>query len=274
MTETPAGSTGEGVVGDSRSPKRRAADARYAGTAMRRYSQLGATSNSPWLRGEKSILEYLGPASPAHPPLGANVQQHGWGGGLGWDRLRTPEAMAAPIRFRSRARKAGHILDFHRPDLFGTLILVSDRAAALLREFDADAMDTYPVEITLATGEVLPQGSYHLFDVTRDIPAVDLEASGWRWEPGWKGGPLVLIRQRPTNPDEPDIPIYILRDKALPESVHLFRDRRFIRGGPIWVSEAVREAMIARGIYGADFHWGDGYWHTLTLRPARFQGRM
>lgn len=272
MTETPPGNANEGVVGDWRSPKRRAADARYAGTAMRRYSQLSATSNSPWLRGEKSVLEYLGPANPAHPPLRANVQQHGWGGGLGWDRLRTPEAMAAPIRFRSRARKASHLLDFHRPDLFGTLNLISDRAAALLREFDAAAMDTYPVEITLATGEVLPQGGFHLFDVTRDIPAVDLEASGWRWEPGWNGEPY-LKRPKPTDPHEPDIPIYILRDEALPESVHLFRDRRFIRGGPIWVSEAVREAMIARGIYGADFTWGDGYWHTLTLLPQRFRGR-
>lgn len=79
--------------------------------------------------------------------------------------------------------------------------------------------------------------------------------------------------QGPTRPDEPDIPLYILRDEALPESVHLFRDRRFIEGGPIWVSEAVREAMVARGIYGPNFIWGDRGSNGLPLVPPRFLGR-
>lgn len=144
MTETPSGSVGEGAVADWRSPERRAADARYAGTAMRRYSQLGATMSTPWIRSDNYTLEYLGPANSAHPPLGANGAENGWGDGRGWDRLRTSEAKASPIRFRSRARKAGHILDVMVANRFGTLILVSDQAAMVLREFDANAMDTYP----------------------------------------------------------------------------------------------------------------------------------
>jgi hypothetical protein len=273
MTDTPSGNDSADDLRAQWAAERRAADERYAGTAMRRYSQMYVSLSSPWLRTDKAALQYLDRENPAHPPRhgdGNLVGERGWGGGHGWDRLRTPEALASPVRFRSRARKAGHLLDILSAEFLGTIPVVSEQAAALMREFDAGAVDTYPVEVTLATGEVLPEGSFHLLDVTRDIPAVDIEASGWRWVPGWDGAPRPQWKRSDGN----SVPIYILRDEMLPEDVHLFRDRRFFAGGPIWVSNAVREAMTERGITGPGFAWGDRDWHTMRLVPPRFRGRV
>ncbi len=243
----------------------RAADDRHAGTAMRRYSEMRVSVLSTCIRGDKPVLTYPVRSNPAHPPIGGYQGEPGWGGGRGWDRLRTPEAMAAPIRFTSRARKAEQIGDVIGAARLGTMVIVSDKAAALMREFEPEGVDTHPIEITLATGEVVPEGRFHLFEATRDIPAVDLDASGWRWVPGWNGAPLLQW----TKPDGNDVPRYFLRDELLPGSVHLFRDRRFLYGGPIWVSNALREAMVAEGITCPSFSWGDRVWHTMALEPQR-----
>ncbi|WP_439596776.1 imm11 family protein [Falsiroseomonas sp.] len=247
---------------------RAAADARYAGTAMRRYSEMRVTLRSTCIRGDKPVLTYPARGNPAHPPLSGDNGEAGWGGGRGWDRLRTPEAMASPIRLQSRARQAEQIGDIVKSEFLGNMIIVSKKAAALMREFEPDGVDTFPIEITLATGELVPEGRFHLFEATRDIPAVDLEASGWRWMLNMKGRPI-LTWPSPTDPDEPDVPMYILRDEVLPDSVHLFRDRRFHGGGPIWVSNALREAMVAQGITNPSFSWGDRIWHTMALEPQR-----
>lgn len=248
--------------------RRDAADARYAGTAMRRYSEMHVSVFSTCIRGDKPVLTYPVRSNPAHPPIGGYHGEPGWGGGRGWDRVRTPEAMASPIRFQSRARKAEQIGDIIGANHLGTMVIVSAKAAALMRRFEPDGVDTHPIEVTLATGEVVPEGSFCLFEATRDIPAVDLEASGWRWVPGWKGD-LILQWPKPMEPDEPDVPMYLLRDDVLPETVHLFRDHRFLYGGPIWVSNALREAMVAEGITCPSFSWGDRVWHTMALEPQR-----
>ncbi|MBU8546389.1 MULTISPECIES: imm11 family protein [Roseomonadaceae] len=249
--------------------ERAAADARHAGTAMRRYSKMLVSLSSTCLRGDKPALTYPARANPAHPPLSGDFGEAGWGGGRGWDRLRTPEAMGTPIRFQSRARRAEQIGDVIGSTFLGTMVIVSNKAAALMREFEPEGVDTHPVEITLATGEVVLEGSFHLFEATRDIPAVDLEVSGWRWISGWQG----VLRLEWTKPDGNDVPRYLLRDEVLPDSTHLFRDRRLPGGGPIWVSNALREAMVAQGITGPGFAWGDRGWHTMSLEPQRKRGK-
>lgn len=243
--------------------EREAADALYAGTVMRRYSEMRVSSVMG--NTSQSAFTLVGWDFLQHPLWLNRGPTEGAGDGWGFNLLRTPEALASPIRYRSPTRRAERIPDIAKDINWGR-ILVSTRAEALLRELDPEAVDTYPVEVTLATGEVLPAGSYSLFDVVRRIEVVDLEASGWIWSPRLDGS-LFLDWGKP---DGNDVPLYLLRD-TVPNGVHLFRDLQF-DPGPIFASETVREAMIERGISGPGFAWGDRRPHTLSL-PIRSKRR-
>lgn len=167
---------------------------------------------------------------------------------------------------RTSAKRREQFTDFQV--IGGDFPVVSAPLLALLRRFDAAAIEAVPVDVTLGDGSVITDG-YFLCDVTKRLPIFDLERMRLKvvtipnpdmshpWT-GYAGidDPPALWGER-----MPSLRKAFLRPD-IPADAHLFRDA--VRRTDPYVSRALWEAIRAAGFIGLGFEWPD----HLSQPPA------